>query len=67
MLGTNYWGWELLISVIDQQYPLNQDSLENEVAEVRLNVPWAQQAEEKTQLPGFQIKTFLFKYIDTQT
>ena len=28
--------------------------MENEVADVRLNVPWAQQAEKKTQLPGCQ-------------
>ena len=32
---------------------VNKESLENEVADVHLNVPWAQQAEKKSQNPGF--------------
>ena len=32
---------------------VNKESLENEVADVHRNIPWAQQAEKKSQLPGF--------------
>ena len=31
---------------------VNKESLENEVADVHRNIPWAQQAEKKSQLPG---------------
>ena len=40
--------------------PVNKESLENEVADVHLNVPWAQQAEKKSQLPGCKKKTIQF-------
>ena len=33
---------------------LNKESLENEVADVHLNVPWAQQAEKKSLHPGYK-------------
>ena len=34
---------------------LNEETCENEVAYVHLNVPWAQQAEKKSLNPGFLI------------
>ena len=46
---------------------VNKESLENEVADVHLNVPWAQQAEKKSQIVGFKKQTFLFKYLDILT
>ena len=38
---------------LDQARAVNKESLENEVADVHRNIPWAQQAEKKSQLPGF--------------
>ena len=35
-------------------YTLNEETWENEVSNVHLNVPWAQQAEKKSLHPGFQ-------------
>ena len=35
--------------------------MENEVADVHLNVPWAQQAEKKSQVDGDQDKPLLVK------
>ena len=42
---------------------LNEESSENEVANVHLNVPWAQQAEKKSLNVGYQNQTLHFKYI----
>ena len=42
---------------------LNEESSENEVADVHLNVPWAQQAEKKSLNVGYQNQTLCFKYI----
>ena len=36
---------------------LNEESLENEVADVHLNVPWAQQADKKSLNPGYKKQT----------
>ena len=38
--------------------PVNKESLENGVADVHLNVPWAHQAEKKSLYPGCQKKQF---------
>ena len=35
---------------------LNEETFENEVADVHLNVPWVQQAEKKSLDPGCQKK-----------
>ena len=42
---------------------VNKESLENEVADVHLNVPWAQQAEEKSLNVGCQKQTLQFMKI----
>ena len=39
---------------MEELYAVNKESLENEVADVHLNVPWAQQAEKKSQVDGDQ-------------
>ena len=43
--------------------PLNEETWENEVADVHLNVPWAQQAEEKSLNVGCQKQTLQFMKI----
>ena len=42
---------------------LNEETWENEVAELHLNVPWAQQAEKKSLNAGYQNQTLCFKYL----
>ena len=44
-------------------YTLYEESWEIEVAELDLNVPWAQQAEKKSLNAGYQNQTLCFKYI----
>ena len=44
---------------------LYEESLEFEVAEIDLNVPWAQQAEKKSLNVGYQNQTLRLKYIVT--
>ena len=44
-------------------YSLNEETWENEVADVHLNVPWAQQAEEKSLNVGCQKQTLQFMKI----
>ena len=38
-------------------YALNEETFENEVADVHLNVPWAQQAEKKSLFVGYKKRT----------
>ena len=47
----------------ENPYTLYEESQENEVAVFDLNLPWAQQAEEKSLIAGYQYQTLLFNYI----
>ena len=44
------------ITLFSSLQAVNKESMENEVAHVHLNVPWAQQAEKKSQSDGDQFK-----------
>ena len=53
-----FWGnkiiyWCLVEDVLKSLRTLYKESKEFEVADVHLNVTWAQPAEKKSQLPGF--------------
>ena len=45
----------IIVPIFIASLALNEETCENEVAYVHLNVPWAQQAEKKSLNPGFLI------------
>lgn len=57
MLWDNYLMVVVITYVRSIMRALNEESWENEVADVHLNVPWAQQAEKKSLYPGCQKPT----------
>ena len=59
-----FWAGE--VSAQKQRHlsePLNEESLENEVSDVHLNVPWAQQADKKSLNVGYKKRTFIKIYV----